>query len=248
MTIRPKMPAPQNAKPTASKTYTLRILFAYGVCYGDLVKISETLHDDLRLASLTMSRSINAQAEHWIRIGMLAELNPELTYPQLVKKMMKDNALTLKEIVGLKDIVIKTPQEIAIMRHSGALLAKVFAMLDEVICEGITTMEINDRTEAFIVNELKSRPASKGQYDFPYVLNTSIDEVICHGIPSASKILRSGMIVNVDITLENNGFIADSSKMYCIGQNHPARQAPGQQCLRVNVARHSGCETRCYAR
>lgn len=121
----------------------------------------------------------------------------------------------------MKDIVIKTPQEIAIMRHSGALLAKVFAMLDEVIGEGITTMEINDRTEAFIVNELKSRPASKGQYDFPYVLNTSIDEVICHGIPSASKILRSGMIVNVDITLENNGFIADSSKMYCIGQITP---------------------------
>jgi methionyl aminopeptidase len=121
----------------------------------------------------------------------------------------------------VKEIVIKTPQEIAIMRHSGALLAKVFAMLDEVIREGITTMEINDRTEAFIVNELKSRPASKGQYDFPYVLNTSIDEVICHGIPSASKILRSGMIVNVDITLENNGFIADSSKMYCIGQTTP---------------------------
>lgn len=65
-----------------------------------IVKISDALHDDLRLASLTMSRSINAQAEHWIRIGMLAELNPELTYPQLVKKMMKENTLTLKEIVG----------------------------------------------------------------------------------------------------------------------------------------------------
>lgn len=65
-----------------------------------IVKISDTLHDDLRFASLTMSRSINAQAEHWIKIGMLAELNPELTYPQLVKKMMKDNVLTLKEIVG----------------------------------------------------------------------------------------------------------------------------------------------------
>lgn len=65
-----------------------------------IVKISEALHDDLRFASLSMSRSINAQAEHWVRIGMLAELNPELTYPQLVKKMMKENTLTLKEIVG----------------------------------------------------------------------------------------------------------------------------------------------------
>lgn len=121
----------------------------------------------------------------------------------------------------MKEIVIKTPEEIAKMRHSGALLAKVFAMLDEVIVEGISTMEINDRAEAFIVDELKSRPSSKGQYDFPYVLNTSIDEVVCHGIPSVSKILRSGMIVNVDITLENGGYIADSSKMYCIGQVTP---------------------------
>lgn len=121
----------------------------------------------------------------------------------------------------MKQIVIKTPEEIAKMRHSGALLAKVFAMLDEVIVEGISTMEINDRAEAFIVEELKSRPASKGQYDFPYVLNTSIDDVVCHGVPSASKILRSGMIINVDITLENGGYIADSSKMYCVGQVTP---------------------------
>ncbi len=61
----------------------------------------------------------------------------------------------------MKQIVIKTPEEIAKMRHSGALLAKVFAMLDEVIVEGISTIEINDRAEAFI-EELKSRPASKG--------------------------------------------------------------------------------------
>lgn len=121
----------------------------------------------------------------------------------------------------MKQIVIKTPDEIAKMRHAGSLLAKVFAMLDGVIREGISTMEINDRAEAFIVDELQSRPASKGQYDFPYVLNTSIDDVICHGVPSASKILRSGMIVNVDITLENGGYIADSSKMYCIGQTTP---------------------------
>lgn len=67
----------------------------------------------------------------------------------------------------MKQIVIKTPEEIAKMRHSGALLAKVFAMLDEVIVEGISTMEINDRAEAFIVDELKSRPASRGSMISP---------------------------------------------------------------------------------
>ncbi|MFI8415518.1 ParD-like family protein [Serratia sp. NPDC078593] len=64
-----------------------------------IVKISDALHDDLRLASMTMTRSINAQAEHWIKVGMLAEFYPELTYPQLVKKMMSDDALTLKEMI-----------------------------------------------------------------------------------------------------------------------------------------------------
>lgn len=118
-------------------------------------------------------------------------------------------------------IVIKTVAEIAKMRHAGQLLAQVFTMLDQYIVEGITTMEINDRVERFIVDELDSRPASKGQYDFPYVLNTSIDEVVCHGIPSASKKLRSGMILNVDITLEKGGYIADSSKMYRIGTVSP---------------------------
>ena len=102
-------------------------------------------------------------------------------------------------------------------------------MLDEVIVEGISTMEINDRAEAFIVEELKSRPASKGQYDF-LCAQHSIDDVVCHGVPSASKILRSGMIINVDITLENGGYIADSSKMYCVGRD-AAGQTAGEQRL-----------------
>ena len=84
-------------------------------------------------------------------------------------------------------------------------------MLDTFIVPGVTTMAINDRVEDFIVNQLHARPASKGQYDFPYVLNTSINDVVCHGIPKATEHLRSGMIVNVDITLEKAGMIADAS-------------------------------------
>ena len=82
-------------------------------------------------------------------------------------------------------------------------------------------MAINNRVEDFIVNDLHSRPASKGQYDFPYVLNTSINEVVCHGMPKESELLKSGTIVNVDITLEKEGLIADSSKMYLIGEVSP---------------------------
>ena len=119
------------------------------------------------------------------------------------------------------DIKLKTPEEIALMRESGRLLAKVFAMLDDYITAGISTMDINTRVEDYIVNDLQSRPASKGQYDFPYVLNTSINHVVCHGVPKASQILRNGDIINCDITLEKNGYIADSSKMYCVGKVTP---------------------------
>lgn len=121
----------------------------------------------------------------------------------------------------MPSIIIKTADELARQRHAGQLLASVFAMLDTFIVPGVTTMEINDRVEDFIVNQLHARPASKGQYDFPYVLNTSINDVVCHGIPKATEHLRSGMIVNVDITLEKAGMIADSSKMYLIGDVSP---------------------------
>lgn len=122
----------------------------------------------------------------------------------------------------MPSIHIKTADELARQRHAGALLASVFDMLDAFIIPGVTTMEINDRAEAFITNELKSRPASKGQYGYPYVLNTSVNEVVCHGIPKTTEYLKAGTIVNVDITLEKDGMIADSSKMYLIGEVSPA--------------------------
>ena len=113
-----------------------------------------------------------------------------------------------------RTVTIKSHIEIELMRQSGQLLSQVFAMLDDYIQVGVSTMQINDKVEDFIVNELQARPASKGQYDYQYSLNTSINEVVCHGVPHANKFLKNTDIINVDITLEKNGFIADSSKMY----------------------------------
>lgn len=118
-------------------------------------------------------------------------------------------------------IILKNSDEIELMRKSGRLLASVFAYLDKHINIGISTLEINDLAERFITDTLNARPASKGQYDFPFVLNTSINEVVCHGIPSATQKLKSGDIINVDITLEKDGYITDSSKMYIIGDASP---------------------------
>lgn len=119
------------------------------------------------------------------------------------------------------DVIIKTNEELIVMRESGRLLALVFAYLDQQVKAGITTMDINDLAERYIVDELKSRPASKGQYGFQYSLNTSVNHVVCHGVPSDNLVLKSGDIVNVDITLEKGGFIADSSKTYMIGAVAP---------------------------
>jgi methionyl aminopeptidase len=113
--------------------------------------------------------------------------------------------------------MIKAPEEIAALADAGRLLASVFHRLDYLSMEGRSTLDLNDAVERMIVDELHARPASKGQYDFPYVLNASIDNVVCHGMPSAADVLRSGQIVNLDITLEKHGYIADSSTTYLIG-------------------------------
>jgi methionyl aminopeptidase len=116
----------------------------------------------------------------------------------------------------------KQPHEVALLAQSGRLLASVFEMLDRTPLAGRSTLEVNDMVERFIVDDLKARPASKGQYGFAYVLNSSVNDVVCHGVPSASEVLAEGDIVNLDITLEKNGYIADSSKTYLVGAVHPA--------------------------
>lgn len=118
----------------------------------------------------------------------------------------------------------KRPEEIALMAESGRLLASVFAHLDQLNLIGMSTMQVNDLVESFIVNDLDARPASKGQYGYAYALNSSRNNVVCHGVPSSSEILQSGDIVNFDITLEKNGFIADSSKTYLVGEVSPMAQ------------------------
>lgn len=118
--------------------------------------------------------------------------------------------------------MVKTPDELALMRISGKLLARVFEMLDGLDLAGMSTMEVNDLVDRFITVDLASRPASKGQYGFKYVLNCSINHVVCHGVPDPDEVIRDGDIINLDITLEKNGFIADSSKTYIVGDVPPA--------------------------
>lgn len=121
--------------------------------------------------------------------------------------------------------MIKNAHELALMAHAGALLAQVFGALGKLPLQGMSTLAVNDWVERMIVDALQARPASKGQYGFPYALNASIDDVVCHGMPSAEDVLRNGQIVNLDITLEKNGYIADSSTTFLVGEvAYPAKR------------------------
>jgi len=117
--------------------------------------------------------------------------------------------------------VTKRPEELALLAESGRLLASVFELLDRTPLAGLSTLQVDAMVEQFIVQDLQARPASKGQYGYGFVLNSSVNHVVCHGVPSESDVLRDGDIVNFDITLEKNGYIADSSKTYLVGDVNP---------------------------
>jgi len=123
----------------------------------------------------------------------------------------------------------KRPEEIALMAAAGQLLAGVFTYLDTLDLTGMSTMQVNDLVDAHIVDILHARPASKGQYGYAYALNASRNSVVCHGVPSPDDVLGDGDIVNFDITLEKDGYIADSSKTYLVG----AVDAQAQRLVQV---------------
>ncbi len=111
----------------------------------------------------------------------------------------------------------KTPAEIESMRVAGRLAAEVLAMLKEHIKPGVTTEEIDRIAHDHIVNVQKAVPANIGYHGFTKTLCTSVNHVICHGIPNAGKVLKDGDIVNCDVTVIKDGWHGDTSRMYYVG-------------------------------
>jgi methionyl aminopeptidase len=118
--------------------------------------------------------------------------------------------------------MVKNNDEIALMRIAGKALASVFEMLDRQSLVGLSTMQVNDMVDGYITEDLSARPASRGQYGYQHVLNCSINNVVCHGVPDVDRIILEGDIINLDITLEKGGYIVDSSKTYIVGNVPPA--------------------------
>jgi methionyl aminopeptidase len=117
----------------------------------------------------------------------------------------------------LSKIQIKTPAEIEKMRVAGRLAAEVLEMIGPFVKPGVSTLELNDICHAYIVNEQKAIPACLNYRGFPKSICTSVNHVICHGIPNERQI-KLGDIINIDVTVIKDGYFGDTSKMYFVGE------------------------------
>lgn len=134
----------------------------------------------------------------------------------------------------MSDHHIKTPEEIAKMRVAGRLAAEVLEMIGDYIKPGVTTGELDSICHDYIVNQQQAIPAPLNYRGFPKSICTSVNQVICHGIPSDKKILKEGDIINVDITVIKDGYHGDTSKMFTVGKAAPHAErliAITQECL-----------------
>jgi methionyl aminopeptidase len=126
-------------------------------------------------------------------------------------------------------VTIKTESDIAAMREAGRLAAEVLEMIGPHVVPGVSTGELDRICHDYIVNVQKAIPAPLNYHGFPKSICTSVNHVVCHGIPSDDKILKAGDIINLDITVIKDGFHGDTSQMFAVG----AVPAHAEKLMRV---------------
>ena len=134
-------------------------------------------------------------------------------------------------------VTIKTAEEIEKMRVAGKLAADVLTMIEPHVVAGITTDELNKICHDYIVNEQKAIPAPLNDHGFPKSICTSVNHVICHGIPSDKK-LKDGDIINIDITVIKDGYHGDTSKMFHVGKTSILAQRlsrVSRECMLIGI-------------
>ncbi|MBA2815642.1 type I methionyl aminopeptidase [Candidatus Pantoea persica] len=115
-------------------------------------------------------------------------------------------------------ISIKTPEEIEKMRVAGRLAAEVLEMIAEHVKPGVSTGELDRICHDYITNEQHAISACLGYHGFPKSVCISVNEVVCHGIPSDDRILKDGDIINIDVTVIKDEYHGDTSKMFIVGK------------------------------
>ena len=133
---------------------------------------------------------------------------------------------------SMNDIIIKSEEQIDGIRQSSQLAGKALVMIDEYVKEGVDTDYLDHLIHEFIQDNGASA-ATLGYNGYPKSSCISLNEVVCHGIPAKETILKSGDILNIDITTILNGYYGDTSKMYTVGEISPVAQRL------ITAARHS---------
>ena len=131
-------------------------------------------------------------------------------------------------------INLKTNDQIAQMRVAGKLAAEVLEMITPCVVPGISTGELDRICHDYIVDTQKSIPANVGYNGFEKTICSSVNQVICHGIPSENRILKDGDILNIDVTVIRDGWHGDTSKMFLVGKTQPHNERlvkVTQECL-----------------
>jgi methionyl aminopeptidase len=118
-------------------------------------------------------------------------------------------------------VPLKTPEQIALSRKAGHLAAEVLRMIGAYVKPGVTTGELDSLCHDYIVNVQHAIPANVGYKGFPKTVCTSVNHVVCHGIPSAQKTLKKGDIVNIDVAVIKDGWFGDCSRMYFVDEPSP---------------------------
>jgi methionyl aminopeptidase len=140
--------------------------------------------------------------------------------------------------MGSEQITLLSKREIDKMRRAGALAAELLEHLALMVQPGVSTLEINDEAEKWTLAR-GARSAPLGYHGFPKSICTSVNEVICHGIPNAKQILKEGDIINIDVTPILDGYHGDTSKTFFVGQ--PTSETKQlvevtEECLRLGIA------------
>ena len=114
------------------------------------------------------------------------------------------------------EITLNTPEDIEKMRIAGRLAGEVLEMIEPYVKPGVTTDQLNQICHDYMVNVQHTTPAPLNYHGFPKSICTSVNHQVCHGIPGPKK-LKTGDIINIDVTVIYEGFHGDTSKMFYVG-------------------------------
>ena len=162
---------------------------------------------------------------HLIKGQPLTELDKQVLYYQNKGHLVPKRSL------------IKTPEQIEGIRRSGVVNTGVLDLVESEIKEGMSTEQIDKLVYEYTMDH-GAIPAPLHYEGFPKSVCTSINEVVCHGIPSEKEILRDGDIINVDVSTILDGYYSDASRMFMIGNVSPAKRRlveVAKECLQIGM-------------